>query len=190
MECQAQAEYSKRLVNQHTLTSIKNQSVGKKHSNCFIETMFNNSEFLYRDTTYYTLMSNNLTDSMRYDHLCPYMKTRYNCGTKEKAMYGGNAYDWKLMLRDQGREERVCNLWDLINDLQGPAGIGKKVLDDWQTRQGSDRIKRANKTMINVAMLGNSFCVRYLRVFYVHGRMSSHFLYLKRMENMTRVLLE
>jgi len=150
-------EYSKRLVNQHTLTSIKNQSVGKKHSNCFIETMFNNSEFLYRDTTYYTLMSNNLTDSMRYDHLCPYMKNRYNCGTKEKAMYGGNAYDWKLMLRDQGREERVCNLWDLINDLQGPAGIGKKVLDDWQTRQGSDRIKRANKTMINVAMLGNSY---------------------------------
>eukprot|EP00985_Skeletonema_marinoi_P020521 scaffold12221_cov179-Skeletonema_marinoi.AAC.3 len=72
-------------------------------------------------------------------------------------MYGGNAYDWKLMLRDQGREERVCNLWDLINDLQGPAGIGKKVLDDWQTRQGSDRIKRANKTMINVAMLGNSY---------------------------------
>jgi len=31
------------------------------------------------------------------------------------------------------------------------------VLDDWQTRQGSDRINRANKTMINVAMLGNSY---------------------------------
>lgn len=163
-------EYSKHVINHdtqydiahhdtHTLNSIKSQSIREKHPNCFIKTMFNNSEFLYKDSTYYELIGNNSTHSMRYDHLCQYMmKNRYNCGTTEKPMYGGNAYDWKLMLGDQGKEGRKCNLWNLIYDLQGPAAIGKKVLDDFQTLQGSDRIKRANqRSMINVAMLGNSY---------------------------------
>ena len=142
----------------HGLT-VRNQT----HSNCFIRTMFKNSgEFLYKNTTYYKLSGNNSAESIRYDHLCPFLlKDRYNCATKRKFVYGGNAYDWKLVLRDQGKEEHECNLWNLVQDLEGPAGIGKRMLyDREQTRQGGggDLIKHSsNQTMINVAIFGNSY---------------------------------
>jgi hypothetical protein len=112
-------------------TSVKEDedtAIRSRHPVCFSENMFSeseedglNNELNYTDVLKYSLLGKNVTNSVRYNHLCPWMLPRYNCGKSKKQSkkqaYGESPVDWKLTLHN-GSEQ--CILWDLIHDLGGP----------------------------------------------------------------------
>ena len=126
------------------------------HPGCFSESFFteeddNGKQFKYDEVMKYSLLGNNVSNSVRYNHLCPWIKNRYNCATSKKKQYGETASDWKLIL-EKGAES--CNLWNLIHDLGGPAGVGERI---WTHHNLDHANKLGEKRTYNVVMLGNSY---------------------------------
>jgi len=97
------------LLNERSNNNNDDQSslvrITNKHSGCFSATFFskegNTKKLNYAQLMKYSLLGKNVTKSVRYNHLCPYMKIRYNCAKNKTLQYGKSAYDWKLIL-EQG----------------------------------------------------------------------------------------
>ena len=106
------------LLNERSNNNNDNQSslvrITNKHSGCFSATFFskegNTKKLNYAQLMKYSLLGKNVTNSIRYNHLCPWMKIRYNCAKNKTLQYGKSAYDWKLIL-EQGTSK--CYIWDL-----------------------------------------------------------------------------
>jgi len=140
-------------------------TIRSRHPVCFSENMFTNAEaeseedglniLNYNDVLKYSLLGKNVTNSVRYNHLCPWMKPRYNCAKSKKQAYGESPVDWKLTLQD-GSEQ--CILWDLVHDLEGPIGVGERLLHRRRSKakkeNGEDEFK---ERPLIIAMFGNSY---------------------------------
>ncbi len=160
-------------------TIIDMNAIRNVHPVCFSDKLFTKNEtdplkLLRMSVMKYVLMGENVTTAERYNHLCPFMKNRYNCAVKDKLEYGKNAADWKLVLEQfNGTDTMRCNLWNLIQDMKGPTGIGQEilkqrfgleehhdvpVLEKQQAVELWEKGSRDNsRTKINVALFGNSY---------------------------------
>jgi hypothetical protein len=140
-------------------------TIQSRHPVCFSENMFTNEAveseenklniLNYNNVLKYSLLGKKVTNSVRYNHLCPWMMPRYNCAKSKKQAYGESPVDWKLTLQD-GSEQ--CILWDLVHDLGGPIGVGERLLQ----RRRSNAIKKNGEAEFKerpftVAMFGNSY---------------------------------
>jgi len=160
------------IRNDHQKKKIKaeNEDVAlrDKHRACFSSGLFeiDDKSRLQRYVNLtkvgkYVLLGKNVTDSVRYDQQCPWMRDRYNCAKKITPEYGSSASDWKLTLQqnaalNSGSEQ--CNLWDLINEIGGPTGVAERLVErrhvtDFHNPQEPEERHK----LINVVMLGNSF---------------------------------
>jgi len=151
-----------------SVDSVKDtdQRLRAKHPGCFSKNMFKDYEGMTRkfkkQTMTYSLLGRNSTESVRYNHLCPYMKFRYNCARKNPLGYGKNPTDWKLILK-YGSDQ--CNLWNFIHDLGGPIGVADMLIQRQHqhlpTRKGSQDYGTNKKTEearpFNVVLFGNSY---------------------------------
>ena len=131
--------------------------ITNKHPGCFSATFFskegNTKKLNYAQLMKYSLLGKNVTKSVRYNHLCPWMKIRYNCAKNKTLQYGKSAYDWKLIL-EQGTNK--CYIWGLIHDLGGPVGVAKSILKD---------VAIGKKEKYIVALFGNSYLRQMLQAF-------------------------
>jgi len=91
----------------------------------------------------------------RYDHIsCFVMKARYNCAvppnneTKPEPV----ATDWKLVLRRKP-DGPFCDLHELMNDIGGPAGVGRQLREEAAFSTPADDTKKKFAFVIQ----GNSF---------------------------------
>lgn len=132
-----------------------NVSVRKDHPLCFSEHLF--ARVTERKTLNiyeigkFTKIGRNVSSSIRYDYMCPFMKTRYNCATnKDEAAfkYGEHATHWKLSLIPREHQE-ACNLWELVASLGGPTGVANTLL--------SQHEQYPTSKIINVFIGGNSY---------------------------------
>ena len=144
-------------------------TIRSRHPVCFSENMFINEVesskedglniLNYKDILNYSLLGKNVTNSVRYNHLCPWMKSRYNCAKSKTPAYGESPVDWKLTLQD-GSSEQQCVLWDLVHDLEGPIGVGERLLQrrrHSKAKEENDEDELLNERPFTVAMFGNSY---------------------------------
>jgi len=143
-----------------------NINLMEKHPLCFSKNLFETSQnsprkmkgLKFKKVAKYQLIGNDVIHPERYNHLCPfYLKDRYNCARSDSDIqkYGNNPCDWKLVLQPYQRKIKPenrgeCNLWDLIHDIGGPAGVARKKIHDVIATNNSTR-------PYNVLLIGNSF---------------------------------
>lgn len=148
-------------------------NIRSMHPECFSESMFafNNREItlvdIWRVMKYKLIGRDVKGSSERYNHICPWMKNRYNCASAQMKEYGQNAIDWKLVLSvDQHNDNnnnnngdggdtslsKVCNLWDFVHDVGGPVGLGKYKQHEKQANNKTNK-----ERTYNIVMFGNSF---------------------------------
>ena len=151
-----------------SVDSVKNtdQRLREKHPGCFSKNMFKDYEekprIFNKKTMVYSLLGRNSTESVRYNHLCPYTKFRYNCAQEKPLEYGKNPTDWKLILK-HGSDQ--CNLWNFIHDMGGPIGVADILIQRQHqhlpTRKGSQDYGTNKKTEevrpFNVVLFGDSY---------------------------------
>lgn len=87
-------------INSSCLKEDEDNAIRSRHPGCFSENLFSESEkdglneLNFRDVMKYSLLGKIVTNSVRYNHLCPWMKPRYNCGKSEKQAYEESPVDW------------------------------------------------------------------------------------------------
>jgi len=156
-----------------------------KYPGCFSKKIF--KEMFNKKNMVYSLLGRNSTESIRYNHLCPYIKSRYNCATKNPLKYGENPTDWKLTLK---RGSDQCNLWNFIHDLGGPIGVADRLIQRQYQHvpirkgsQGYDTLNVGDRPF-NVVLFGNSYlrqifealiCSWFNDISYVAIQKGSHF---------------
>ena len=89
------------------------------------------------------------------------MRECYNCArTKSNTAYSEQATDWKLILQ---RDNSIipCNLWEFIDNLGGPSGIGRKMMKDATNMHSA--YARQNKRAINILLFSTSYVWQVLQ---------------------------
>ena len=87
----------------------------------------------------------NASQGPRYDHACFAMKPRYNCARKSASFYTEDdppAYNFALALTEAPNNnnstssssyfpDTICDLQKFVRDAGGPAGIGRRMLHNY-----------------------------------------------------------
>ena len=163
---------------------LKDEYIRERHAGCFAKSMYVEKEkdkVDYQRVWKYSLLGKNVTKSVRYNHLCPWMKNRYNCATsKTDIKYGESATDWKMILES---ETDQCDLWQLAHDIGGPVGLAnilvqRRVQDTQRRLQNMESVsseknvateewllEEQKRTMYNVVFFGNSYLRQIIEAF-------------------------
>jgi len=154
---------------------LKDEYIRSRHAGCFADSMYKENNGVktldYTRVMKYSLLGKNVTKSVRFNHLCPWMKNRYNCATSETKEYGQSAHDWKLTLET---ETDQCDLWQLAHDIGGPVGLGKILKQRrLQNLASASSVNPDNTAALSddeqrphtVVMFGNSYVRQILESF-------------------------
>ena len=154
-------------IDKSAVLKVPSSSVFNFEESCFSDELFitlkdGRKVFNLLKVGKYALMGKNVSKSYRYNHFCPWMRPRYNCA-RSSTMYGEDAADWKLVLQANipNITSTTCNLWEFINDLGGPSGVGQKMIQDATNPHSTQA--RQDKRAVNVLVLGNSFMRQMLQ---------------------------
>jgi len=154
---------------------LKDEYIRSRHAGCFADSMYMKRNglklFDYQRVMKYSLLGKNVTKSVRYNHLCPWMKSRYNCATSETKEYGQSAHDWKLTFESESDQ---CDLWQLAHDIGGPVGLGnilkQRRLQNLASASSANPDNTAatsgdEQRPYTVVMFGNSYVRQILEAF-------------------------
>jgi hypothetical protein len=91
----------------------------------------------------------------RYDQTCFILKPRYNCArnVKNTTNHGPYAYDFALALKSP-IGNHTCDLQQFIDDAGGPAGIGRRILQNHRNK--TIKKQEQEQSVVEVLLLGTS----------------------------------